>query len=222
MTTPKAPNRPPTAASSPLGRIVIVGIAGGSGAGKTWLAQELVQRLRPHAGHLALDDFYRDLASLPASRRERVNFDSPDAIDWELFDACIDRIRSGRPVAIPRYDFATHGRRETPRRWAPRQIVLVEGLWTWTRRAQQRHYTLRIFVDGPSELRLARRLRRDVEERGRTPASIRQQWREHAEPMHALHVQAQAESADASVGAEPSEDDLAQITALLRRLAGLE
>ncbi len=221
MTTPKPPNRPQQEPTNSGGRIVLVGIAGGSGAGKTWLTENLVQRLTPHAGHLTLDDFYRDLASLPASRKERVNFDSPDAIDWELFDACLDRIRSGRPVAIPRYDFETHARREPPRRWPPCSVVIVEGLWTWTRRAQQRHYALRVFVEAPPALRLTRRLERDVDQRGRTPTSIRRQWKEHVEPMFDLHVLPQATTADATIGAQPSEEEIEQLASLVRQLAAI-
>lgn len=223
MTTPKPPARPLAPAGADAGPgTVIVAVAGGSGAGKTWLAERLTHLLRPDAGTLSLDDFYRDLSALPASRRERVNFDTPEAVDWELFDACLDRIRSGRQVAVPRYDFATHSRRDTPRRWTPRRVVIVEGLWPWTRRAQLRHFALRIFVEAPAELRLARRLARDVEERGRSPAEIRRQWRESVEPMFALHVQPLAESADAVLGPEPSEMDLEQTADLIRRLAGLE
>lgn len=222
MTSPKPPARPhpPTGvAAGP--RVVIVAIAGGSGAGKSWLAAELTRRLRPHAGVLALDDFYRDLSALPASRRDRINFDTPDAVDWELFDACLDRIRSGRPVAIPRYDFSTHARRPTPRRWVTRRVVLVEGLWPWVRRAQQRHYALRVFVEGPPDLRLSRRLTRDASERGRNPTDIRRQWREQVEPMFATHVEPQASDADAVLGPEPDKSQVEALALLIRRLADL-
>lgn len=221
MTTPKPPNRFASGASLPAAPRVLVGITGGSGAGKSWLAHHLSQRLHPHAGIIALDDFYRDLAALPPSRRDRVNFDTPDAIDWELFDACLDRIRAGRPVAIPYYDFTLHARRDPPRRWDPKRIILVEGLWLWSRRAQQRHYSLRLFVDTPEDLRLRRRLARDTAQRARTPASVRRQWREHVNPMHAIHVAPQAASSDATIGANPSAQDLDHLELLIRDLAGL-
>jgi uridine kinase len=221
MTTPKPLARSASTPPHPASPLVILGLAGGSGAGKTWLATELVRLLRPHAGILSLDDFYRDLGALPTSRRDRVNFDTPDAIDWELLDACLDRIRSGRPVAIPRYDFTTHSRLDPPRRWTPKPIVVVEGLWPWTRRPQQRHYNLRLYIDAPTDLRLTRRLARDVAERGRTPASIRRQWREAVEPMFTKHVKPQALTADAILGPEPCPDDLSPLINLIRQLAGL-
>lgn len=221
MTTPKPLTRPAPTSPHPASPLVILGIAGGSGAGKTWLATEIVRLLHPHAGSLSLDDFYRDLGALPSSRRDRVNFDTPDAIDWELFDACLDRIRSGRPVAIPHYDFTTHSRRDPPRRWDPKRIVVVEGLWPWTRRPQQRHYNLRLFLEGPGELRLSRRLARDVAERGRTPASIRRQWRETVEPMFTKHVKPQALTADAILGPEPGPEDISRLINLIQQLAGL-
>ncbi len=212
----------PTAVACAPPTVVVIAIAGGSGAGKTWLARTLARRLGRHAGVIALDDFYRDLAGLPPSRRSRMNFDSPEAIDWELFDACLDRIRDGRPVAVPSYDFSTHTRRPKPRRWTNRRIVLVEGLWPWSRRAQERHFALRLFREGPEAVRLARRLHRDVTERARTAASVRHQWRETVQPMHENHVQPQARDADVLLGFEIPSADLAGLVQLIRRLAGLE
>lgn len=199
--------------------ITLVAIAGGSGAGKSWLARELQRRLRPHAARLALDDFYRDLSEAAPAARARLNFDAPGALDWPLFTACLERIRAGAAVRLPRYDFATHARRPEPRRWRPRPVVLIEGLWPYWRRELKGLYALRIFKAGPPPVRFARRLDRDVRERGRTEPSVRAQWLRQVAPMEARFVRPQARWADVVLPAEVPEWRLDRIERQIRTLA---
>lgn len=199
---------------------LLVAIAGGSGSGKTWLAHALRRRLRPHAALLSLDDFYRDLSALPPSRRARVNFDDPAALDWNLLRHCLKEIQAGRPVVLPRYDFATHTRRPSGRRWRPRPIVLVEGLWPWSRPGMARFFAFRCFRDGAEELRLARRAERDTRERGRSRASVFRQWRRQVQPMYDRHIGPQRRQAHEILGNEVHPRDLARLADHVMQLAG--
>jgi uridine kinase len=226
MSLPKLPaNRPPRSIRSRSGAgahaAVLIAIAGGSGSGKTWLAGELHRRLRPHVGLLSLDDFYRDLSHLPLTAREGRNFDAPGALDWPLFVACLAGIRAGQPVSLPRYDFTTHTREPQPRRWQPRSLVIVEGLWPWWRRDLPSLYAWRIYQDCPPEVCLARRIERDVQERGRTEASVRAQWRQQVHPMFVRFVQPQAASANVVLTAEPTTRQMNSLEQKIRQLAAL-
>ena len=197
----------------------LIAITGGSGSGKTWLAKKLQRRLGRRAGLLSLDDFYRDLSALPPGARDRVNFDHPDAIDWDLFRKCLEAIRRGEPVRLPCYDFATHTRKSRTRRWEPRPVLVIDGLWLLRRPAIRKLYAHTVFVDGPEELRLARRLARDQTERGRSKASVLRQWRSHVKPMHDAHVAPQARLANQVVTPETAQAALAMLEEMAELLA---
>lgn len=199
----------------------MVAIAGGSGSGKTWLAQELARRLNPAAEAMSLDAFYRDLSTLSIEERARANFDVPDAIDWPVFTECLAAIRAGGTVRWPDYDFTTHTRRPRWHRWKPRPVVIVEGLWPYWRSDLKRLFDLRIFKVGNGKLRKARRMERDVAERGRTRESVDFQWRRHVAPMHTRFVSPQVRWAQITLPAIAPEWRLARIEAKIRRLAQL-
>jgi uridine kinase len=213
---PRSLSADPREASSP--GTILVAIAGGSGAGKSWLARQLARRLRPLAGVLSLDDFYRDLSAMPPRQRDRVNFDAPEALDWEVFEEALSRIRQGEAALLPRYDFAEHVRKKRGHRWKPRPIVLVEGLWPWLRPETARCFALKIFIRCPESTRFERRLARDVVERGRTPRSVTKQWREQSEPMCRRHVTRQARGADVVLGADIPPETLDALADRIRRL----
>ena len=165
-------------------KVTLIAIAGGSGSGKSWLARELKRRLDPHAAILSLDDFYQDLSHLALAERAARNFDSPAAMDWALFRRCLEEILRGGAAALPRYDFATHTRLAEPCRWQPAPVVLVEGLWPWRRAELRQLYALKVFRTGSEGVRFARRLARDVTQRGRSAESVRQQWRQQVQPSY--------------------------------------
>ena len=198
----------------------LIAIAGGSGSGKTWLARELCRRLEPHAAILSLDHFYADLSHLPPAERDAKNFDAPGAIDWPCVKACLEAIRRGEAPMIPQYDFATHTRLPRSRRWRPKPIVLVEGLWPWWRKELRPLYELKIFRAGTEEIRLGRRLVRDTQERGRTEDSVHQQWRRQVQPMYARFVRPQVLWADRTLPPEAPEWRLARLTRKIKTLAG--
>lgn len=174
----------------------LVAIVGGSGAGKGWLAGRLGLLLGGQAGRLSLDDFYHDRSSISPGRRARLNFDSPDAIDWELARQTFHDCRAGRPARLPRYDFITHSRLPATTACSPRPLVLVEGLSLLVHADVREFFDLKVYLDCPSDLRLQRRLTRDVAERGRSPESVRSQFDGTVAPMHALHVEPQRRWAD--------------------------
>lgn len=206
------PRARPASPSARAPRVVLVAIAGGSGSGKTWLAQALHRRLGRRAALLSLDDFYRDLGHLPLARRARRNFDRPAAIDWPALAAVLDGIAGGGRPPVPQYDFTRHTRHGRSRRWAPRPVVLVEGLWPWVRPALRERFDLRIYRDAAAALRHERRLERDVRERGRTATSVRRQWRDQVEPMFRLHVAPQRAGAHLVVKGELEEEALEDLS----------
>jgi uridine kinase len=175
---------------------VLVAIAGGSGAGKTWLARALQQRLGKTAAFISADDFYRDRSHLSPARRALGNFDHPRALDWELLEKVLQQCRRGRLVQLPHYNFADHSREIRMRRWQPRPVVLVEGLWLLRRPSTRKHFALSVYIDCPAKLQLLRRLERDMKERARSEASIREQFRKCVAPMGRRFVLPQARRAD--------------------------
>ena len=163
----------------------VIGVAGGSGSGKTTVARNILQRtgLR-HVAHLLHDHYYHDLAHLTFDERARVNFDHPDSLDNELFREHLQALAENRPVACPVYDFKTHRRTGETTRIDPRPVILVEGILIFADPALRAMMDLRIFVDTEADLRVLRRVQRDVAERGRTLESVIDQYLGSVRPMH--------------------------------------
>ena len=174
--------------------MAILGVAGGSCSGKTTLVAHLAERFGPErCAVLRQDDYYR---SQPGADPTRVNFDHPDAIDFDLLAAHLDALRDGRAVAVPVYDFHTHARKPETVALEPKPLLLVEGTLLLAIEALRPRFDLSVFVDCPSELRLARRLERDTRERGRSTASVHAQFERHVEPMQSAFVDPSREAAD--------------------------
>jgi uridine kinase len=189
----------------------LIAIAGGSGAGKTWLASELQKLFGDRVERLSLDDFYRDRSHLSEKQRERLNFDHPKAIDWQCVEEVLRVCLSGRAARLPQYDFKTHTRTLVPRIMEPRPLVIMDGLWLLRRPAVRRLFAFRIFIDCPAKLRLSRRLERDLSERGRSAASIRRQFHQTVGPMHDRFVAAQSRWADLVISKPPTRADVCAI-----------
>lgn len=169
---------------------MLFGICGGSGAGKTTLAVQLIQRLGPaHVSTLAFDAYYRDLSHITMEERMRVNYDHPDSLDNELFAIHLAELRAGRSVDVPEYDFATHTRTGGFVRVEARDVVIVEGILLFCFPGIHELLDHAVFIDVPEHVRLERRIRRDVAERGRDAADVRRQFAEFVAPMHDQHVQ---------------------------------
>jgi len=192
----------------------LVALAGGSGAGKTWLASRLQQALVHPATRISLDDFYHDQSHLAPARRNRVNFDHPQAIDWPLAEAVLQDCRAGRTVLVPKYSFVTHTRRAF-KRVTPKPIILVDGLWLLWRPSLRHLFDVRIFLRCPARLRLERRLERDIAARGRDFRSVRRQFKETVAPMHQRFVAPQAKWADVVLSQPPSQREVERLAAII-------
>ncbi len=177
--------------SEEMNAIRLIAVVGGSGSGKTWLAADLAGELGDEAAHLCLDNFYQDLSHLPEPERERVNFDNPAAIDWDALRVVLESLERGETARVPVYDFTEHVRKRETVEIESRPIILVDGLWLLHPEWLRKRFALSVFVDCPEEVRLERRLERDVISRGRTRESVRKQFTEHVQPMHERFVEPQ-------------------------------
>jgi uridine kinase len=167
---------------------LLIGIAGGTGSGKTTLAAGLTAQLRGDVAVLEHDWYYRDRSAMTEAEREEVNYDEPAALDNPLLVQHLAELRAGRPVDCPQYDFATHTRRASTLRVEPARIVAVEGILLFAIPELCASLDLRIFVDTDDDIRLMRRISRDIVERKRDISSIEHQYYSTVRPMHVLHV----------------------------------
>jgi len=176
---------------------LVIGIAGGSGSGKTTVAQEILQRVGPdRIAFLQHDSYYKDLSGLPPVQRIQVNFDHPNSLETELLIQHIASLRDGKPVEVPIYDFSTHSRTSQTYTVQPRMVILVEGILIFTEPALREMFDVKIFVDTDSDLRFIRRLERDITERGRTTESVIKQYQSTVRPMHMEFVEPSKRYAD--------------------------
>ena len=166
----------------------MIGVVGGSGAGKTTLVWGLADRLGADVSVLWFDEYYHDLVHLTPDERALVNYDHPDSLDVDLLVSHLDGLLAGRPAEVPVYDFTTHTRTGTTRRVDPRPVIVVDGILVLAFPVIRERLDVSVFVEAPAEVRLARRLDRDVRERGRTPESVRTQFAATVAPMHDAFV----------------------------------
>jgi uridine kinase len=176
---------------------LVVGIAGGSGSGKSTIARAILESLPRGSGLLLEQDhYYRSLTHLSFADRVRVNYDHPDALEMELLCGHVDVLRSGGPIERPTYDFSVHDRAAEPVRIAPAPVVVVEGILVLADERLRARFDVKIFVDTDADIRLMRRIRRDLEHRGRTFAQVRKQYYETVRPMHLAFVEPSKRFAD--------------------------
>lgn len=169
---------------------LVIGIAGGTGSGKTTVANVIVERVgRDRIAYLAHDAYYLDLNHLPAEQRARVNFDHPDSLDTPLMIEHILKLREWQPVDLPVYDFKTHSRTDRTLRVEPRPVVVVEGILIFAEPDLRTLFDVKLFVDTDADIRFIRRLERDLLERGRTTESVIKQYLSTVRPMHLEFVE---------------------------------
>ncbi len=190
--------------------VKVCGICGGSGAGKTTLTRQLLSSLGTELiSVLAFDSYYRDLSGIPMSERVVRNYDHPDSLDSELFVSHLDSLRDGLPIDVPVYDFATHTRKFATQRVEAHSLVVVEGILLASFAEVARRIDLLVFIDVPENIRLERRIKRDVAERGRQPEDIRRQFADTVAPMHDLFVEPYKNAAHRVVAIDESYADVA-------------
>jgi uridine kinase len=212
MTAPRRAATPP----------FLVGIAGGSGSGKTSLATALATTLRAEpVARLCHDAYYLDRSALPPEARAAVDYDIPEALDQRLFLEHLRALRAGRPVRPPVYCFATHRRTGVAPPLAPGAVVLVEGILLLWDPAVREVLDLRIYLDAPEDVRLARRLARDAAERGRSPEATLRQFRTTVRAAHTAYVEPTRGMADLVLSNVAPLERVAEVAAavVLDRLA---
>jgi uridine kinase len=176
---------------------LILGIAGGSGSGKSTIAKAILEALPEGSGVLLQQDhYYRSQSHLPESERASVNYDHPDALELDLLTSHLDALRTGSPILRPTYDFTIHDRVKQGVRVAPAPVIVVEGILVLADDRLRSRFEVKLFVDTDADIRLMRRVRRDLEHRGRTFAQVRKQYYESVRPMHLAFVEPSKRFAD--------------------------
>jgi uridine kinase len=176
---------------------LVIGIAGGSGSGKTTVAQEILNRVgADRIAFLQHDSYYKDLSGLPPGLRSELNFDHPNSLESELLTEHILSLREGRAVDVPIYNFSTHSRTSQTFSVAPHRVILVEGILIFVDASLRKLFDIKIFVDTDADIRFIRRLQRDISERGRTTESVIKQYQATVRPMHLEFVEPSKRYAD--------------------------
>jgi uridine kinase len=176
---------------------LVIGIAGGSGSGKTTVAQEILQRVGPdRIAYIQHDSYYKDLTGLPPAQRVEVNFDHPNSLETELLISHIEQLKDGHSIEVPIYDFSTHSRTEEAFKVNPRGVIIVEGILIFVDITLRSLFDVKLFVDTDADIRLIRRLERDITERGRTTESVIKQYQATVRPMHLEFVEPSKRYAD--------------------------
>jgi uridine kinase len=201
---------------------VIVGVAGGSGSGKTTVVRRIVESLGPdEVTLLDHDRYYRDRNDLRLEERAALNYDHPDALETDLLVSHVRELKAGRSVEVPRYDFTRHARLPETELFTPRRAVIVAGLLVFTSAELRQLMDIKVFVDTDSDTRFIRRLMRDVADRGRTMDSVIEQYQSTVKPMHLEFVEPSKRYADVIIpvgGQNTVAVDL--LLTLLRSVAG--
>ena len=176
--------------------ILVVGVAGGSGSGKTTLTDNLMRRFGDSMSIVHHDNYYRAHDDLTYEERTHLNYDCPEAFETEMMVEHLQLLRQGRSVHCPVYDFKVHNRSKETELIVPKPVILVEGILIFAEKALLDLMDIKVFVDTDADVRLARRVLRDVESRGRTVRSIVDQWQNTVKPMYEMYVEPSKKKAD--------------------------
>ena len=169
--------------------ILVIGIAGGTGSGKTTLMKNLIAEFKNDVTILSHDNYYKRHDELTYEERCQLNYDEPAALETDLMAYHLDKLRHGEAIDCPVYDFTQHNRSNETIRIEPRKVIIVEGILIFEHRQLRDLMDIRVFVDTDSDVRLCRRIKRDVNKRGRSLESVLQQYQETVKPMHEMYVE---------------------------------
>jgi uridine kinase len=179
------------------GTPLVIGIAGGSGSGKTTVAQAILDRVgADRIAYLQHDSYYKDLSGLPPTLRREVNFDHPNSLETELLIKHVEALKNRQPVEVPIYDFGTDTRTDKTYTVASRGVILVEGVLIFVEPELRKLFDVKLYVDADADVRFIRRLRRDITERGRSTESVIKQYEATVRPMHLEFVEPSKRYAD--------------------------
>ena len=169
--------------------ILVIGIAGGTGSGKTTLMDNLIRRFEGHVTVLSHDNYYKRRDELTYEQRCKINYDEPDALETDLMAHHLDQLRRGETIQCPVYDFTQHNRSNETITIVPKKVIIVEGILIFENEPLRELMDIKIFVDTDADVRLCRRIARDVNERGRSLESVLSQYQTTVKPMHEKYVE---------------------------------
>lgn len=199
---------------------VIIGIAGGTGSGKTTVARAIYDRVgKDRIEWIAHDSYYRDFEGLSAEEKHQINFDHPDSLETELLARHLDVLCKGSSVEVPLYDFAAFARRTETQRVEPRKVIIVEGILVLAEPELRKRIDIKLFVDTPADVRFMRRLVRDIKNRGRSMESVIEQYITTVRPMHEEFVEPSKRHADLII--PEGGENLVAIDAIIARVEHL-
>jgi len=176
--------------------ILVIGIAGGTGSGKTTLMNNLIQRFAGHVTILSHDNYYKRRDELTYEERCKINYDEPAALETDLMALHLDKLRHGETIECPVYDFTQHNRSNETITIVPKKVIIVEGILIFENKPLRELMDIKVFVDTDADVRLCRRIKRDVNKRGRSLESVLTQYQETVKPMHEKYVEPSKKYAD--------------------------
>ena len=199
---------------------VIIGIAGGTGSGKTTVARAIYDRVgKDRIEWISHDSYYRDFEGLSAEEKHHINFDHPDSLETELLARHLDVLCKGSSVEVPTYDFGRYARLDATTRVEPRKVIIVEGILVLAEPELRKRIDIKLFVDTPADLRFMRRLVRDIKSRGRSMESVIEQYITTVRPMHEEFVEPSKRYADLII--PEGGENLVAIDAIIARVERL-
>lgn len=179
-----------------MDNIIVIGIAGGTGSGKTTITREIVKRLGENVTVLTHDSYYKERHDLTYEERTQLNYDHPNAFDNDMMAEAIAKLKNGEPVEVPIYDYTIHDRTENTMTLHPTPVILVEGILIYHSEELRNLLDIKIFVDTDADVRILRRIIRDIQERGRSLDSVVSQYLNTVKPMHEAFVEPSKKYAD--------------------------
>ncbi len=175
----------------------IIGIAGGTGSGKTTVVRKIMERLpQGEVGIISQDSYYKDSSHVPPEERQNINFDEPAAFDWTLLHEHLKQLKAGKAIEMPTYDYLTCSRQKETVHMEPHEVVLIEGILVFSDARLRKMMDIKVFVDADADDRLIRVISRDCIERGRTPQMVIDRYEKVLKPMHQLHIEPAKKFAD--------------------------
>jgi len=180
-----------------MSKNIIIGIAGGTGSGKTTLAERIIEELNePNVFIIKQDAYYKSYSALSFDERKNINFDHPDAFDTPLLIKHLNNLKNDVPIDMPQYDFATHLRKKETIPISPHKVIMIEGILIFENKELRNLLDIKIFVDTDADVRILRRIKRDIQDRGRTFESVYNQYMDTVRPMHLEFVEPSKKYAD--------------------------
>ncbi len=198
-------------------KIIIIGIAGASGSGKSFFASKLQSKLDRQTLFISQDSYYKQQSTIPLTQRERVNYDHPDAIDFVLFTEHIKALKSGHSINQPVYDFTVHDRKKETLKTDSANIIILDGILLFVVPALNEIIDCKIFIDTPLDVCFIRRLQRDMNDRGRSAESVIKQYMTTVRPMYLKYVLPSKQHADYIINGESSHLHLEDILTILKQ-----